>query len=85
MKFKPLGERVVVEPIEEKSTGGIVLPETVKKLHVRGKVIAIGDEVKKVKVGDIVLYEKGSVMKIETAYNEYSYAIFEKNLIGIIE
>jgi len=66
-KIRPLGDRIVVEPIEEeeKTAGGIVLPDTAKKKPQRGKVIAVGegrllDDGKRspmdIKVGDEVLY-----------------------------
>jgi chaperonin GroES len=69
MKIEPLDDRVVVEPMEaeEKTKGGIVLPDTAKEKPVRGKVIAAGpgrvlDNGKRaempVKKGDKVLYAK---------------------------
>ena len=50
MKLKPLGDRVIVQAIEEEETtaSGIVLPETAKEKPQRGKVLAVGDG----KVGD---------------------------------
>jgi chaperonin GroES len=67
MKFQPLGDRVVVEREEAKSTtaGGIVLPDTAKDKPQKGKVLAVGDgRVAKdgkrrplqVKIGDSVLF-----------------------------
>ena len=45
MKLKPLGDRVVVQPVEEEETtaSGIVLPDTAKEKPQRGKVLAVGD------------------------------------------
>ena len=68
-KLQPLGDRVVVEPLEreEKTTSGIYLPDTAKEKPQEGKIIAAGpgtlDENGKrvkleVKVGDVVLYAK---------------------------
>jgi chaperonin GroES len=78
MKFQPLGDRVVVEREEAKSTtaGGIVLPDTAKDKPQKGKVLAIGDgRVAKdgkrrplqVKVGDSVLFTSyaGDEFKID--------------------
>jgi chaperonin GroES len=78
MKLKPLGNRVVIEPIEqeEMTAGGIVLPETAKEKPQKGKVIATGpgdrDEDGKyipldVKEGDEVLFAKyaGTEIKVE--------------------
>jgi chaperonin GroES len=76
--FKPLGDRVVVEPgpEEEVSSGGIVLPDTAKKKPQDGKVLAVGpgrllDNGKRVPVavkeGDTVIYSKygGTEIKIK--------------------
>lgn len=77
-KLQPLGDRVVVKPIERegKTKGGIFLPDTVKEKPQEGKVIAVGtgrrtDEGKvipmEVKVGDIVIYARygGAEIKID--------------------
>ena len=69
LSLKPLGDRIVVEPIEQEevTAGGIVLPETAKEKPQQGKVLAVGpgardDDGKRiamdVKVGDKVLYAK---------------------------
>ncbi len=78
MKLKPLGGRVIVEPIEqeEMTAGGIILPETAKEKPQEGKILAAGpgdrDEDGKyipmeVKVGDKVLYAKysGTEVKVD--------------------
>ncbi|MHB8927856.1 MAG: co-chaperone GroES [Bacillota bacterium] len=63
MKLQPLDDRVLVKPLkpEEKTQGGIILPDTAKEKPQEGKVIAVGtdeDLQKVVKEGDIVLYAK---------------------------
>jgi chaperonin GroES len=78
VKLQPLGDRVVVKPIEreEVTKGGIVLPDTVKEKPQEGKVLAVGpgrlsEDGKRieldVKVGDVVLYVKygGTEIKID--------------------
>lgn len=78
MSLKPLGNRVVVEPIEQEdiTAGGIVLPETAKEKPQKGKILSVGpgdrDEDGKripmdVSVGDTVLYAKyaGTEIKID--------------------
>ena len=76
INFKPLGSRVVVEPIEQEeiTAGGIVLPETAKEKPQKGTVLAVGpgdrDEEGKriamdVKVGDTVLFAKYSGTEIK--------------------
>ncbi len=78
VKLQPLGDRIVVKPIEreEVTKGGIVLPDTVKEKPQEGKVLAAGpgrlsEDGKRiamdVKVGDVVLYVKygGTEVKID--------------------
>ena len=78
MNLKPLGNRLVVEPIEEEemTAGGIVLPETAKQKPQKGKVIAAGpgdrnekgDRIQMdVKAGDTVLFAKyaGTEIKVD--------------------
>lgn len=63
-KIKPLGDRVVIEPAkaDEKTVGGIIIPDTAKEKPQKGTVVAVGngkkDEPLTVKVGDTVLYSK---------------------------
>lgn len=73
LNIKPLGDRVLVEPSkqEEKTAGGIIIPDTAKEKPQKGIVVAIGngtkDEKMEVKVGDTVLYGKyaGTELKLE--------------------
>jgi chaperonin GroES len=78
MKIRPLDDRIVVEPMEaeEKTAGGIVLPDAAKEKPQKGKVVAVGegnmlDDGKRaavsVKKGDTVLYAKygGTEVKVE--------------------
>jgi chaperonin GroES len=82
MKMKPLADRVVIKPspAEEKSRGGIILPDTAKEKPVIGEVVAVGpgkvsDEGKtvpmEVKVGDKVLYGKYSGTEVTVDGEEY--------------
>ena len=64
IKIKPLADRVVIEPApaEEKTAGGIIIPDTAKEKPLKGTVVAVGpgkkDEPMTVKAGDVVLYSK---------------------------
>jgi chaperonin GroES len=82
MKIKPLADRIVIKPspAEEKSRGGIILPDTAKEKPVVGEVVAIGpgkvtDDGKtvkpEVKVGDKVLYGKYSGTEVTIEGEEY--------------
>ena len=75
--LKPLADRVLVEAAkaEEKTAGGIIIPDTAKEKPQRGKVIAVGngkkDEPLTVKIGDSVLYGKYSGTEISIEGKEY--------------
>ncbi len=95
ISLKPLGSRVVVEPVEaeEVTTGGIVLPETAKEKPQKGKVLSIGpgDRDEKgdrvamdVKAGDVVLYAKyaGTEIKVE---GKKLLILKESDLLAIVD
>lgn len=88
MKFKPINDRVVVEPApaEEKTAGGIIIPDTAKEKPQRGKVVAVGpgkdDKKMTVKTGDTVLYGKYSGQ--ELAYQGKDYLIMREDDILVI-
>ena len=71
MKIQPLADRVLIEPAaaEEKTIGGIIIPDTAKEKPLQGKVIAVGngtkDEEMVLKVGDTVLYGKYAGTELE--------------------
>jgi len=82
MKIKPLSDRVVIKPApaEEKTKGGIILPDTAKEKPVIGEIVAVGpgkvgDDGKKIpmelKVGDKVLYGKYSGTEVTVEGDEY--------------
>lgn len=77
MNIKPLSDRVLIEPkpAEEKTAGGLFIPETAKEKPLEGKVVAVGPGTKEiameVKVGDNVLYGKYSGTEISTDGKEY--------------
>ena len=75
MNIKPLADRVLVvpAPAEERTIGGIIIPDTAKEKPLKGEVVAVGngtkDEEMIVKVGDTVLYGKyaGTELELEGA------------------
>ena len=82
MKIRPLGDRVLVEPIEEKeqTVGGIIIPDSAKEKPMQGKVVAVGPGRKndkgeivpmEVKVGDVVLYGKYSGTEVTVDGENY--------------
>ena len=77
MNIKPLADRVLIlpAPAEEKTTGGIIIPDTAKEKPLKGEVIAVGngtkDEEMVLKVGDTVLYGKYAVTELEVEGTKY--------------
>jgi len=98
MKINPLGDRVVVEPLEERKGGktktGIYLPETAdKERPEQGKIVAVGpgklsDEGKRipmsVKKGDVVLFTKYGPTEVKVDGKEYLIAR-EEDILAILE
>lgn len=91
MKLQPLGNRVVVEPMssEESTKSGIILPDTVdKEKKAEGKVIAIGDGEKILKlnlvIGDRVLFGKYSGEDVKVEEIEYKILSHEDVLAKMI-
>ena len=95
MKIRPLGDRLLVQRIEEeeKSAGGIIIPDSAKEKPQEGKVVAVGkgkmlDDGKmvplEVKAGDRILFGKyaGTDVKIE---GEEHLIMREDDVLGIIE
>ena len=95
MKFRPLHDRVVVRRIdaEEKTAGGIIIPDTAKEKPQQGEVVAVGPGARDdqgrltpldVKVGDTVLFGKwsGTEVKID---GEELLIMKESDIMGIVE
>ena len=83
MASKPLADRVLIEPAaaEEKTIGGIIIPDTAKEKPLQGKVVATGngtkDEEMVVKEGDTVLYGKYAGTELE--YDGVKYLIMRQS------
>jgi chaperonin GroES len=77
VKIKPLADRVLVEPAaaEEKTAGGIIIPDTAKEKPMKGIIVAVGDGKKDepitVKVGDTVLYGKYAGTELSVDGKDY--------------
>ena len=95
MKIRPLGDRLVVERIEQdtKTAGGIIIPDTAKEKPKQGKVLAVGPGAKDengkriqidVEAGDIVLFTQWAGNEIKIDGKEY-LVLKESDVIGIIE
>ena len=95
MNLKPLGDRIVVEPIEqeEQTALGIFLPETAKEKPQQGKAIAAGPGARKdtgerivmdVKVGDKVLYARYAGTNVKLDGKEY-LILKESDVLAVVE
>jgi chaperonin GroES len=86
MKFKPLKDRVFVRYTEEgeKTAGGLYIPDTAKEKPQKGTVEAVGSEVKEIKVGNTILFDKYSGSKVNIDNNEY-LIVKEEDILGIVE
>ncbi|HAJ34141.1 MAG TPA: co-chaperone GroES [Chloroflexi bacterium] len=95
MNLKPLGDRIVVEPIEqeEQTALGIFLPETAKEKPQQGKIIAAGPGARKengerivmdVKVGDKVLYARYAGTNVKLDGKEY-LILKESDVLAVVE
>ena len=95
MKFRPLHDRVVVRRIdeEEKSAGGIIIPDTAKEKPSQGKIVAVGSGARNengeitpldVRVGDTILFGKwsGTEIKID---GEDLLIMKESDIMGILD
>ena len=93
MKFRPLHDRVLIKVLdsEEKTSGGIIIPDTAKEKPQEGEVVAVGPGAindggkvapMDVKVGDIVLFGKWSGTEVKIDGKEYSI-MKESDIMGI--
>ena len=90
MKFRPIDDRVLVELIEEeeqKTEGGIIIPDTAKEKPRQGKVVAVGtdEDLKElIKEGDIILFTKYGGEEIKIGTKEYK-VVQRSDILGILE
>ena len=95
MKLKPLGDKIVVEQLaaEEKTAGGIVLPDSAKEKPKQGKVIALGDgklledgsrATFQVKKGDKVIFSSYAGTEVTVAGTEY-LIMTESDILAVVD
>ncbi len=95
MKFRPLHDRVLIERIDldEKTAGGIIIPDTAKEKPVEGRIVAAGSGARSedgtvhpldVKIGDRVLYGKWSGTEVKIDGVEY-LILKESDIMGIVQ
>jgi chaperonin GroES len=95
MQIRPLHDRVLVEPLdaEEKTAGGIIIPDTAKEKPMEGKIVAVGSGAKDddgkvtpldVAKGDRILYGKWSGTEVKVDGDDY-LIMKESDIMGVIE
>jgi len=96
MKFKPLGDRILVKRLEdeaEKTSGGIIIPDTAKEKPQRGKVVSLGEGKRteegnllamRLKKGQEILFGKYSGTEVKIDGEEY-IIMREDDVLGVIE
>ncbi len=95
MQIKPLHDRVLVEPLdaEEKTAGGIIIPDTAKEKPMEGKIVAVGNGSKNdegkvapldVQKGDRILYGKWSGTEVKVDGDDF-LIMKESDIMGVIE
>jgi chaperonin GroES len=95
MKFRPLHDRVLLERIEqnEKTAGGIIIPDTAKEKPMEGRVVAVGTGLRDekgnvvpldVKAGDRVLFSKWSGTEVTIDGKEY-LVMKESDIVGVVQ
>lgn len=95
MAIKPLGDRILVKPVEEEEEkiGGIIIPDTAKEKPQEGEIVAVGPgkmlesgerQALSVKVGDKILYGKYSSTEIKYGGEEY-LIMREDDILAVLE
>ena len=94
MNIKPLADRVLIlpQPAEEKTIGGIIIPDTAKEKPLQGKVVAVGKKLDKdgkevkfdVKKGDTVLLPKYGGTEVKVGDKKLQL-VREEDLLGVVE
>jgi chaperonin GroES len=86
MKFQPLGERVLVQRVEEekKTASGIIIPDNAKEKPQRGEVKAVSSKVENISVGDTVVFGKYGGTEISIDGIDY-LVLDQKDILGVLK
>jgi chaperonin GroES len=86
MKIHPLEDRVVLEQLEqeEQTKSGIILPDSAQEKPKEAKVMAVGKDVKEVKVGDVVLYKSYGPDDVKVDGKDYMIAK-EEDILAVVK
>ncbi len=86
MKLQPLADRLVAKSLEaeDRSPGGIILPDTAKEKPQMGEVVAVGKDVKEVKVGDKIMYTKYGPTEVKVSGEEL-LLLKEEDVLAVVK
>lgn len=86
MKLQPLADRIVATPVEaqEKTSSGFYVPDSAKEKPQVGEVVAVGKEVKEIKVGDQVVYEQFKTESLK-ADGQDILIMKEENVLAVVQ
>jgi len=88
MKIRPLGNRAVISLIEESNEtyqNGIIIPDTVKGMVKRGKVVAVGDrDTSRLRVDEVIIFSENTGLSIKLV-NENYLVIDEEDILAVID
>lgn len=86
MNFQPLGDRILVQRLEESNTtaSGIIIPDNAKEKPAQGKVLAIGKAAEDIAVDDTVVFGKYSGTELSLEGTDY-LVLEQKDILGIIK
>lgn len=86
MKLQPLADKIVAKaaPAEQKTSSGIYIPDTAKEKPVVGEVLAVGKEVKEVKVGDQIVYKEYGPDKVKIGGDEL-LILKEEDVLAVVK
>ncbi|QQR52915.1 co-chaperone GroES [bacterium] len=87
MTLQPLGDRIVAEPVEAqtKTAAGILLPDQAKTKTQQAKVLAVGKEVKEVKVGDIIVHTEYGPNHFKQDANKELLIVKEEDVLAVVK
>ena len=86
MALQPLADRIVAKPVEPetKTASGILLPDQAKEKTQVAKVLAVGKDVKEVKVGDTIIHGKYSSNEVKVESKEY-VILKEEDVLAVVK
>lgn len=85
MALKALKNRVVVKPVDgtSQTEGGLWIPDSSSRPHSKGEVVSVGNEVKDIQVGDVIIFATFAGMPVQDGSTEYVTVAYEQILVMV--